>query len=231
MSTVSDLITDAMYKNGSLGQGDGAPTDADAAVMLRLLQRMLGTWANEIPMAYDTSDATVTLAAGTVSYATSLLTPSTRPTTIQSMFVRLSNIDYTIALISQEQYNEFSYKPAQGLPRYCFFDPAFPTGTLYFYPTPDAAYVCHAFVRTPLMATVTLATTVSLPNGYEAAIVNNLSKDGASYFGLPVTRELMEDARQSKAALRVTNYVPIVMDSTLSTGDYTPGWIRIKGDL
>lgn len=229
MATVRDIVTDAMYAIGALGQGESLNA-TDGALCLRRFTRMIGTWANENLTVYDTTEGTLTLAGGTVSYSTTLLS-SGRPVTIDSMFLRLSGIDYPITQVTQEVYDSFPYKAAQGRPSVYTYSPGYTAGTFYFYPTPDTAYVAHVQGRYPLMTgTITLETAVSLPPGYEAALCDNLAVLIAPSFGVAVSSDLRIAANSSKDALRSTNHVPLEMTSSLGTSGYVPGYIRILGD-
>ena len=66
MSTVRDLITDAMFAAGVLGQGD-ALADDDAELVRRRLIRMVDRWANENLMVYTTGNGSFPMVAGTAA--------------------------------------------------------------------------------------------------------------------------------------------------------------------
>ncbi len=228
MSTVSDLITDAMFAVGAAGQGDSISA-GDANLCLRRLTRMLGTWANEGLMVYDTVESTPSLIAGTASYASNMVNAGI--VSIQNMFIRSSSTDYVVHPTTEQDYDAIAYKSASGMPSVYFFKPTAAAPVLYFYPTPDAAYEVHIKARYPLMSTVALATTITQPSGYEAAMCDNLAVDIASSFGLQPPASLVESARASKMWLKTTNYKPREMVSTiLLSGPGQPGYIRILGD-
>jgi len=199
-------------------------------MVLRRLQRLIGSWANETLMGYATIPGTMTLANGTASYATTALSTG-RPTTIDNVFLRLDGIDYPCERWTEDEYNARSYKAATGLPDGYFYRPGFPDGTFYFYPTPGAAYVAHVSVREPLMAALTLDTVWALPEGYESAICDALAVDCASSFGKQPSRELLMAAAAGKQRLKVTNYTPGILQTGLpGSGRYVPGYLRIQGD-
>lgn len=228
MSTVRDLISDSMSAVGALGQGD-VLNDADAELCLRRFQRMLGSWANENLTCYDATEGTITLVAGTPSYSTTLLSAG-RPVSVASVYLSLNGIDYGCDEISEADYDATAYKAATGLPGYYYFDTAFPDGAFYFYPTPSDAYVAHVKGRYPLASTVTLNTTLSLPEGYEAALCDNLAIDIAASFGASPGEMLVRSALNSKSRLRVTNYAPYELTIPGSGSTYVPGYLRIQGD-
>lgn len=228
MSTVRDLISDALSSVGALGQGD-VLNDADAELCLRRFIRMLGSWANENLTIYQPVESLVTLVSGTPSYSTILLSAG-RPVSVASVYLSLSGIDYGCDEISESEYDATAYKAATGLPGYYYFDTAFPDGAFYFYPTPSDAYVAHIKGRYPLASTVTLNTTLALPEGYEAALCDNLAVDVASSFGLAPSGTLERSAANTKGRLRVTNYVPSELRIPGGGDGYVPGYLRIRGD-
>ncbi len=248
MSTVSDLITDAIAAIGEGGIGTNLSA-ADAGVALRELRRMLGTWANDGLMVYATSERSFDTVAGEAAYSTSLISTQTetvnpdnsvttnpaaatdgRPASIQNIFVRQSDTDYPLSSITEPAYDALAYKPATGLPAYYFYKPTFPNGTFYFYPTPDQAYTVHIKGRYELMDPLTLSTGISLPPGYEDAIVSSLGIRLCPYFGLRPTQELLAASRAAKYWLQTVNYQPIEM-SPLTSDNGLPSNIRIQSDI
>lgn len=217
MATVRDIIEDALRTNGALGQGE-ALADDDWQVGLRALRRMLGTLANQPLALYETQQGTLTLTPGTVSYSTSLLSTG-RPVSLDSAFLRLSNVDYPLSIIDNQTYDGKQYKTNTGLPTEMYYEAGYPNGTFFFYYAPSSAYVAYITGRYPLIAgTLTLDTTVSLPEGYEAMLVNVLAVKTASLFGRQVTAQMKEDEKDSLAWLKRTNNVDLVMETNLPFG-------------
>ncbi len=214
MATVRDILEDALRVNGALGQGE-ALADDDWQVALRALRRMLGTLANQPLALYETQEGTLTLTPGTVSYSTSLLSTG-RPVSIDSAFLRLSSIDYPLTFIDNQSYNDRQYKNNTGLPTEVYYEPGYPSGTFYFYYAPASPYVAHITGRYPLIAgTITLDTTIALPEGYEAMLVNSLAVKTAALFGRPVTQQMKDDERDALAWLKRTNAVHLELKSDL----------------
>lgn len=225
MPTARDIVSDALSSLGEQTQDD-----ADLQICIRVLNRMLGTWANENVTVYDTATGTITLVPGTATYSTTLLSLG-RPVTIASLYLSLSGVDYPVERVDEVTFDDIAYKAAQGLPSVFTYSTAYPNGALSFYPTPSAAYVATVKARYPLVAgTVALATSVDLPPGYEAALVDNLALRIAPHFGIEPSGSLRVAAMASKRALQATNHVPLVMTSALSGHGYMPGYIRILGD-
>ncbi len=193
---------------------------------------MVDSWSNQNLTVYNATEATFTCVAGTASYATTLWTPTTRPVTIQDVWLRQNSlVDYPLTRVGQEEYDSVAYKSARGLPSIYFYNPGATTGTLYLYPTPDSTHVIHINGRFPLASALALATTISLPPGYEAALCDNLALELAPSFGVKDLAYLTIKAGKSKRALYATNNTPDRMATGLpGSGSGQPGYIRILGD-
>lgn len=216
--TGQDVVRDAMTQARILGS-DIDPSAEDSALVLRRLNRMLDSWANESLMIYNLSEQSFTMTPAQASFSTSLLSGG-RPVEITSIFVRLSNIDYSVDLVDYETYSTIPYKPTPGVPAWCYVDTGFPHMTLYFYPTPYAAFTCFLGCRYPLTsAPVTLATSLSLPPGYEKTIVDNLAVDIGPSFGKQPDPMAIKAASEAKAYLKRINFKPDEM---------SVGWRDIK---
>lgn len=219
MATVRDLITDALYSFNGLSTAEPL-NDTDADVYLRRLIRMLDTWANQNLLIHATQVGTITLVAGTTSYTTASLSTG-RPVSIDSAYVRADGTDYPLLQVDEQTYNAIGEKDSQGLPRCFFYRPGYTAGTFYFYPTPDGADTVYVVARYQLIAgTITLDTSVSLPPGYEAAIVDNLAQNLCSSLGLQVPQEIALAARDGLAWLKRTNRTQKLLATYLP---YAPG--------
>lgn len=208
-ASVETIIQDAMFAAKVLGQ-DQTPQAGDLQLALRILNRMLDSWANDNLMVYTTTTQTFTMTPGTASYSTSLL--STRPVSIAAMRVRMSDVDYPVNFIDLDAWNAIPFKQAASIPTNCFYEPSYPNGMMNFYPTPQAAYTCYVDTRDTFSGLV-LNSLLQMPPGYEGAIVDNLAVLlYPSFRNGETPRDLRAAATESKAALKRTNYQPLVMD-------------------
>lgn len=226
MTTALDLIKDAAAEIGEYAS-DSSLSDADAQICLRRFQRMLDSWANEKLVVYTISEESFPTVASTTRYTSASLS-SGRPVKIESMFLRSNSVDTPITIIPRAVYESFSVKSQTGMPEFCYVNPAM-TLTMDFYPTPDAVYTIYVRSRRALASGLALATTVSLPPGYEMAIVSNLAIAIAPLFGSAAKPETVELAKASKAALKLTNYEPGVMRNPFTYG--VGGPTILTGDL
>lgn len=212
MATGLSIVTDAMYGSGVLG-ADEALADADAQLCLRRLNRLMDSWSNLRGLCYEISTDSFTMTAGTASYSSALLLVDGRPLNLDSMYVRLSNIDYPVEIITAQEWSEITYKPVTSVPAKCYIDSAYPDLTFNFYPAPNAAYTCFVNDTKALPATIALATTISLPPGYERALVDSLAVDLCPSFGMTPSPAAMQSRREALEALRRTNLSVPVLDS------------------
>ena len=222
--TGTDIVQDSMYQAGVLGVGD-ALSNSDAQAVLRTLNRMLDSWSNERLMIYDVLQDSFPMVAGTAVYDSSLLS-SGRPVNIDSIFVRLSNIDWPVEIVDVEDFSNIPYKIVQSVPTMCNIDFGMPNVTFTFYPIPYAAFTCFLNIWRELPTPVTLATSLALPPGYEHAIVTNLAMQIGPMFGRPPDQVTVQAARESRAVIKRLNYSPKLMETGLDRrGDPSNGFI------
>jgi hypothetical protein len=216
---VRDMINDAAAPLGQYA-ADRPLNNVKAQLMLRRMQRMLDLWSTDGLYVYNVTTVSLALAPNVASYSTTLFSGG-RPTAIDSVFVNVggvSGIDYSPSPMTQMQYDAIPYKIAAGIPAGWYYDPTFPDGTLYFYPVPYQVMTARVNTRTLLAnASLTLDSTISLPPGYDAAIVDNLSLNCSGIFG-PSSRcppEIAQAAKDALTMLQRLNSVPGIMETGL----------------
>jgi len=225
MATALELITDALMDIGVQGL-EQPVTAADSQLALRHLNRMLAKWANQPAAMYNNYLDTLALTPGVQSYSTSLLSQG-NPQMWNDVNVTIGGVTYPCDFVTAAQWDQLAFKATSGLPRWCWVDVSWPNSTIYFYPLPSAAYTANFRLQLNVNGTMTLATTVSLPPGYETAIVANLAVRLAVPYTRPVSAELAAEARDSLAWLKRTNHKPEIMDTTqLPTGHRR--WVDIN---
>lgn len=217
MTTALTLLTDAATTAGVIDPQESLPA-AQAQFILRRLNRMIASWANERLLIYNTYTDTLALTGGTASYSTTLLANG-NARQWDSAFVRISDIDYPLDIVGQQTYNAIEYKPTAAIPVMLYVDTGWPNSTLYFFPVPYGSMTAYISARKALTGTLLLATDVSLPQGYEAAIVDSLAADIGPSFGLQPNPQLIEQAREARTVLKRNNHTPLVMTTTVPGGN------------
>lgn len=210
--TGATLVTDAMYQAGVLGQDQGAaPSNDDAQLVLRRLQRMLDSWSTDNLMIYQSNAETMALTSGVAVYSTSLLA-SGRPVKIKTMWISYAGVDYPVEQISDDTYAGIAIKNVNAIPEYCWINDSFPQMNLTLWPIPFASMTLNLICQRVLQAsTVTMATSLTFPPGYEKAMVDCLALDICPSFGVQPTPQMVQDAKEAKATLQRLNLQPLEM--------------------
>ena len=120
--------------------------------------------------------------------------------------------------MSVDEYAAISDKSVQAdYPTDLYDDGGYPQRTLTLYPVPSAAKSLVLFTKRALTSISTLDTSVSLPPGYEDAIVYNLAVRYALEYGRAVPDVVVILAAESKASIKKANIRPsyLRVDSAL----------------
>jgi hypothetical protein len=233
MTTVRDLITDALDLVGVSAPGETVQA-ADAQRAFRALNRMLSSWNTEGLMVYSINIQTFTLTGNQQSYT---IGPggnfnTTRPERIEQAYLRVpssSNLDLPLRLLTDSEWADIRLKPTTSdLPRMLYNDGNNPLSTLYLWPVPTQANVLVLYVWNQLSQYADLSDTVTLPPGYEEAIVYNLAVRLATSFGRPIPPEVSAIAATSKGAIKSVNITPTYLrcdDALVSHDTPTFNWM------
>ena len=202
MTTVLDLITDAMQESGVLTKSE-TPTNDEAQTGLRMLNRIIGSWSNSSTTQFERVTESFPLTNGTTSYTMGSGGDfdTVRPTNIVEAHVRQGNIDYNLSIVSDRVYQSVVYKSIIGVPELLNFTNTFPLATINIYPAPSPSYTLFITSEKPLTSYATTAATVSLPSGWIDALIYALAIRLARIYGQPADPALIALARESKAMI------------------------------
>lgn len=191
--TPNTLINLALKMTGVLGVGQTASAE-DTNDSFSVLNMMLAQWQRKRWLIWHLVDVSCA-STGAVSYTigTGANFNVARPDRIESGFFRQTitaapnQVDYPMTLISsREEYNRIALKQLSTFPEYCFYDSAYPTGTLYFWPVPQASqFEMHLSLKEQLTQFTSLSQTINLPAEYQEAIMYNLAGRLRPMYQLP----------------------------------------------
>lgn len=135
------VVTEAMGLIGVENEGESALSAYDMNKGLTALAMMLKSAgiANNL---WRYTEGTITPLLATASYA---LTAKARR--VWSIRRRVSGNDVALNPISREEYFEKSNKTQTGTPLDFYYDRQRGTGTVYLWPTPDAAFVANGTLQ------------------------------------------------------------------------------------
>ena len=217
MTTVNDVITEALKKSGVLGSGQSVD-GGDMVSALADFNDMIAQWNTQRWMVWDL----LTLgyfSTGASSYTVGPggnFNVSVRPSRLESAFQRQIvssglNVDTPLEIItSQEEYNRLSLKSLMSFGQYVYLDSSYPTATLYLYPIPNAS-IYEIFISfkdaIPSYTIQNIGNTLSIPPLYIAALKFNLAKRYRQAYGkgLRPDPELNALARSSLDIVKQSN--------------------------
>jgi hypothetical protein len=135
-----------------------------------------------------------------------------RPLRINSAFVRISQLDYPLAILNLENYEQIGFKTLQGpWPTALYYQPSDPVANILFWPVPTSGEM-HLFAETVLGRFNNLTQTVTLPQGYAMAIRWNLAELLLPEYGRTTDATLVQlvqkNAADSRAWVKRTNMQP-----------------------
>lgn len=211
MTTPLDLIKDAMETARVYAPGESL-SDFNARGALREMNRMFGTWSNQSLLLYQYVEDTLTLVIDQASYSIGASADydfnTARPLKIlKGSFIRVSDTDYPLWIEPIEKYREIGSKSDTGRPRTLSYNPTYPYGTIYLWYTPSAADELHLLSEKPLssIANADIDETLSLPPGYEDAIVYNLALRLGPKYGKSVRPDVVKFAQDALDSIEIVN--------------------------
>lgn len=223
MSTGLDLVTAVLQKASVYAPGEVIPDD-DAQRCLTVINDMLDMWSNENNAVYCTTTQNFQLVAGQSQYT---IGPggnvnAPRPLKIYDDPGSVGVIDgsgynYPVRVVQQPEWNLIAAKNIDfvqsTIALVIWYDPQFPLGVINIYPAPGAGYEMY-IVYPFILADLTLASTLSLPQGYQKAIVDNATDYCWPYFYNlrvdPVPPDIQRQAKESLAWVKRMNRKQIV---------------------
>lgn len=227
MTTGLDLVKSSLRKIGALTKNE-APSSDEADDGISVINQMLSSWSNFAGNTYARVLESFTLTGndGEYSIGSGGNFNTTRPNKIIAAYIRSSNIDYPVEIVTDEDFARIGLKTQTGRPEYLNFDNGFSTATIKLWPVPSQAYTLFILSEKPL-SSLTLAGTISLPPGWEQAIIYNAAVLLGPEYGQPVTPEVAEVAYQSKNSIMAAvlrNRTMDVPKNIGSSGNIYAGW-------
>lgn len=220
MSTALNIITRAMKKVGILSKTE-SPTADEAEDALSSLNELLLSWSNDATSIYARTTENFSLVGSTNTYSigTSQTFNTTRPVNILDAYIRINNIDYQMDVINEDMYNDIGDKSSLGRPILLTYTQSYPYGSIRVWPTPDQAYTIYLVCEKPLTS-YALADTVSLPPGWERALIYNLAVELAPEYGMQPDQGIFKIAGESKGLISRTVMKNKSMDVPVSPRNY-----------
>lgn len=208
--SANDIINRAMMKARIISPGESVPASKLNQVYDEL-NDMIESWALEKLMVIADVLESFTFVVGQAeyTYGTGGDFDSARPIEIKNEnFIRSGGMDYPLPLHTLDVYRRQTSKTTEARPRIMAYNPAYPLGKLFFWPTPSATDAIHLRVAKTLTGFPSKTTKVNLEPGYSRAIISNLVIEISPNFGKRVSKELAVLANQAKMSIKNANSIP-----------------------
>lgn len=219
MSTGLDIITDALQELGIVGAGQSVSAE-DAALCLRRLNQVVQRWSNMRLFFPVLTEISITL-DGSASYLVGPggATVTARPNRIMSATaIDSGGLEYPVDIISRREWDSIVQKDVTGgPPEYIWHEALSTNSAVHVYPK-ASSYTLKLDCQV-LLSSFTFAGDVTLPEGYESALVLTLAYDVAGAFGVPVRPDLMRKQSAAVRAIKRTNAEPVILTSERATDE------------
>jgi hypothetical protein len=227
MTTVRSIIT-ASFKKGGILTKNETPSSDEMNDAHDELTRMLAGWSNDSLLVVAKVRETFSL----TSSASYTIGPSgdfntARPNQIISASLRDGTVDYPISIITDEWYEKIRVKTTHGVPRNLNYKTTFPLGTITLYPVPITSYSL-VLLSEKSIGSLGLDDEISLPPGWEDAIVWNLSPRLSIEYAQPIDPAVAKMAMDSKGAIKTAVMRNRTLDANPSSraGNVYTGWFN-----
>jgi hypothetical protein len=138
-----------------------------------------------------------------------------RPIRIVGAFVRISNVDTPLALITEQYWTNITNKSALGAPTKLLYRPNLPYGQILLYPAPNTStYTLVIKAERMIGEYATLVSTQYLPPGYQRLLELSLAMELAPEYGTQVKPEILANLRADLDSLIRTNIQPLPVNKT-----------------
>ncbi len=144
---------------------------------------------------------------------------STRPSDIIRAFIRDTNsLDYPVYVIPMDKWNMIGQKNITSqIPDTLFYDPQYPLGVINIFPMPLLPYTLFFDSTLDQVDMASLTQTITLPVGYERAMVLNLAIE-LQGIGFPCLLDdkaysaLVQNAAEAKGNIKRANMKEVIAD-------------------
>lgn len=235
MVALVDLITRAYGRIGVLG--DGEPLSASQAQLgLDDINALLDQWKAEDLLVYAIRRTTATLTASQASFTvgTGGNINISRPTTIDHVnYVDNSvspAVEYSLGeLLTEQEWEGIAVKGQTATrPSRAYYEPTYPTGTLYPWPIPTTSSLLWAiYYHAVVDEFEAISDDVDLPPAYRRMLVTNLAMELIPAHDRDAHPVLVQQARESKGVVKRKNQTPRELSFEAAALVQNVGWFDV----
>lgn len=211
---VASIILDSLRELGIYQPGQ-ALSAADGDFGLTRLNQLFDNWNAQKEAVWVEEFKTFTFVPNQQDYTigpsgADFTVANNRPVDIDGGNVLLNNVSPVVSNpLNVRDYQWWLNLTVRAVtttfPTDVYYEPGWPNGTLHFWPKPTAAYGLELVMRNTL-ATVTITQSVTMPPGYQNAIMLTLAEDiAAAYTGAEAPAPTVKKAQQARARIYRNN--------------------------
>lgn len=218
MATGQSLVDRSCRLLGIVPSGTSA-TAAESADVLIAINAMIDSWRNDGLMAYSSTEVSKAMVVGDASYTFVAAGDfnGVRPVEIKSAYMTIGTTTYPVEVVTEDEWYAIGDRTVTSdLVLKVWYNPTMASGTVNVWPVPSATNTLTLVVRSPV-SDLALGTTVSLPPGWEEAIVYNGAVRIAPEFEKQIPPAVAKIAIDSLAAIKRANSRPISAKSELAS--------------
>ena len=223
MTTALQLIEDALREIGIKDDANALSAE-ESAHGLRVLNRLLGRWSQRRLLLPVLSDVSIPL-DGSASYTIGPTgdVVATRPIRVEMARHVLNGLEYPVRVLNQQEWNAISDKALTGEPVCDVWYEATPTnGTLHLHAIASTGTL-KINSRALLLSVTSLTQVLTLPEGYEDALVPALADACASSYQIQTSGDVLRRAAAGMRAIQNANAEPLYLDVGLTGEDFQIG--------
>ena len=210
MTTGQDILYGALRQISSLTPGE--PVDGgEAANALVVMNRLLAAFSMEWGLIQDVTVESFPLVVGQVSYTWGIggNFNSVRPDHIFNcwLYDSQAGIRYPITRLADNQYQSIPLNTIESIVKAIYYDPQYPLGIVYTYPTASlTTYSLFFESYKPMAQFATLNSTMNLPGEYFEELVMLTADELAPEYGYEMTQRQIQKVEYVKDLMKARNF-------------------------
>lgn len=210
MTIAQDIVYGTLRQISSVTPGE--PIDGtEASNALTVINRLLAAFSMEWGLINAVTAESFPLVVGQTSYTigTGGNFNTLRPDTIfnQWLFDSSSGIRYPLKMLSDNEYNAITLNTIQSIPKAIYYDPQYPLGIIYMYPTASlTTYQLNIESYKPMAQFANLNSTMNLPGEYFEELVMLAADELAPEYGYEMTQRQMQKIDRVKELMKARNF-------------------------
>ena len=150
----------------------------------------------------------------------------------QKLYDSQSGIYYPLTMLSDNQYNSIPLNSIESIVKAIFYDPQYPLGLIYTYPTASlTTYQLWLESYKPMAQFATLTSTMNLPGEYFEELVILLMDELAPEYGYELSQKQERKVETVKDLMKARNFrrSTLTFDQAINGAKHIPGGTILDG--